>query len=424
MPQLSLTPETEGRSPEQIIATALATVREHLGMEIAYLSEFIDGRSIFRAVDAPGLEHLVSAGDSRDLNDVYCQHILDGRLPELIPNTADEPLCVSMPITSATPIGSHVSVPIRRRDGSPYGMFCCLSPRPNPTLTARDLSVMKIFADLAAEQVNGALSKRDTHLARVAAIRAVMERRAFRIVYQPIVDLACGAVRGFEALSRFESDPYRTPDLWFADAAAVGLGIDLELAMIDAALEALPDLPDPVYLAFNAGPDTVASGRLGDVLNGRPLDRLVLEVTEHDRVGAEDPFLAELSTWRRRGLSVAIDDAGAGYSGLQQIIRIAPDILKLDRSLVTGIDADPVRRSLAAAMVHFAAETGAKIVAEGIETAEECRVLARLGMHRGQGWYFGRPGDLGAALAAFEVQGGGSRPAERSGRSSPKKLRA
>ncbi len=397
MRALALTHEAQGRSPEEIIATALATVREHLGMEIAYLSEFVAGRSVFRAVDAPGLEHLIAAGDSRDLNDVYCQHILDGRLPELIPDTGDEPLCLAMPITAAAPIGSHVSVPIRRRDGTPYGMFCCLSPRPNTTLTDRDLSVMRIFADLAAEQVNGALSARDTQAAKVAVIREVLETEAIRIVYQPIVDLRSGTTQGVEALSRFDIDPYRTPDLWFADAASVGLGVDLELAAIRAALVALRDLPDHIYLSFNAGPATIVSGRLGEVLEGQPLRRLLLEMTEHDQVAAEEPLLEELRLWRGRGMKIAIDDAGAGYSGLQQIIRIAPDILKLDRSLVTGIHADPARRSLAAAMVHFATETGAKIVAEGIECEEESRALTSLGVHLGQGWHFGRPGDVRAA---------------------------
>lgn len=284
-------------------------------------------------------------------------------------------------------------------------MFCCLSPRANPTLTPRDLSVMRIFADLAAEQVNSALNQRDTHAAKVTAIRAILEKRAFRVVYQPIVELSSGAVQGFEALSRFDVAPYRTPDLWFADAASIGLGVDLELAAIDAALAGLTALPDHTYLSFNAGPDTVVSGRLDEVLKGKPMDRLVLELTEHTQITAEEPFLDELMMLRGRGVKIAIDDAGAGYSGLQQIIRIAPDILKLDRSLVTGIHADPVRRSLATAMVHFATETGATIVAEGIETAEESRALASLGMHRGQGWYFGRPGDLAAALASCNPSG-------------------
>lgn len=393
MTKLSLTPETKNRSPEEIIATALATVRQHLGMEIAYLSEFVEGRSVFRAVDAPGLEHMIAAGDSRDLNDVYCQHILDGRLPELIPDTAAEPICTAMPITTATPIGSHVSVPIRRPDGSPYGMFCCLSPRPNTTLTDRDLSVMRIFADLAADQVNSAISERDLRAAKADMIAKVMDTRSIRIVYQPIVNIATRRIEGFEALSRFDTDPYRTPDLWFSDAASVGLGVDLELAAIGMALKGLEDLPDSAYLSFNAGPNTVASGRLGEVLEGQGLDRLVIEITEHDQIEDEDRLLAELDRWRRRGLRVAIDDAGAGNSGLQQIIRISPDILKLDRSLVSNIDSDTIRRSLATAMVHFATETGAKIIAEGVETAAEARTLTDLGMKSGQGWFFSRPMD-------------------------------
>lgn len=393
MTKLIMPPETRNRSPEEVIAAALTTVRQHLGMEIAYLSEFVDGRSVFRAVDAPGLEHMISVGHSRDLNEVYCQHILDGRLPELIPDTAAEPICTAMPITTETPIGSHVSVPIRRPDGSPYGMFCCLSPRPNTTLTDRDLSVMRIFADLAADQVNSAINERDVRAAKTGMIAKILETRSIRIVLQPIVEITSRRVEGFEALSRFDIEPYRTPDLWFSEAASVGLGVDLELAAIEMALISLEALPETAYLSFNAGPDTVASGRLGEVLEGRDLGRLVLEITEHDKISDEVQLLWEIKKWRRLGLKVAIDDAGAGHSGLQQIVKISPDILKLDRSLVASIDSDTVRRSLATAMVHFAAETGAKLIAEGVETEAEAQTLTDLGMKSGQGWLFSRPID-------------------------------
>ena len=98
---------------EDIIQDALVAIRNHLGMEVAYFSEFSQGRTIFRRVDAPGLEHLIKVGDSHSLNDVYCNHILEGRLPELIPDTSQIPLTWEMPITAAVPIGSHISIPIR-----------------------------------------------------------------------------------------------------------------------------------------------------------------------------------------------------------------------------------------------------------------------------------------------------------------------
>ncbi len=386
--------DTGKRSSEDIIQRALSSVREHLGMEVAYLSEIQGSDTIFRAVDAPGLEHLVKPGDRRSLDDVYCRHIVEGRLPSLITDTAEIPMTAEMPITAQVPIGSHVSVPIRREDGSVYGMFCCLSPTPNPSLNMRDLSIMEMFADLCADQVNGAINEKTMREAKTATIRSVLAQRDFDIVFQPIYHLDSIRPSGFEALCRFRPEPYRSPDIWFAEAETVGLGLDLELAAIDRALEAFADLPDDLYLSVNASPATAASGRLREVLSGRPIDRIVLEITEHDAI--EDPasLNEELRVWRADGLLLAIDDAGAGYSGLQQIVQLSPDILKLDMSLTSGIETDTAKRSLTAAMVHFAAEQQSIIVAEGIETEAELTTLRKIGVHRGQGWFLGKPTSL------------------------------
>lgn len=142
---------------EDVIQDALVAIRNHLGMQVAYFSEFSAGRTIFRRVDAHGLGHLIKVGDPHTLDDVYCSHILAGRLPELIPDTSQVRLAWDMPITAAAPVGSHISIPIRLLDGSPYGMVCCLSPRPIPSLNERDLATMRVFAGLAARQVNTGL---------------------------------------------------------------------------------------------------------------------------------------------------------------------------------------------------------------------------------------------------------------------------
>jgi GAF domain-containing protein len=208
---------------QDVIQDALVAIRNHLGMEVAYFSEFVDGRAVFRRVDAPGLEHLIKPGDSQSLDDVYCNHILEGRLPELIPDTSQIPLTREMPITKAVPIGSHVSIPIRLVDGTPYGMFCCLSPRPIPTLNERDLSTMKVFAALAAKQVNADIEERRTVQNIRARIERVIEAGEYEVVFQPIYDLATSQLAGCEALCRFTPLPYRSPDKWFKDASAVGL---------------------------------------------------------------------------------------------------------------------------------------------------------------------------------------------------------
>ena len=179
----------------------------HLNMDIAYLSEFVDGRSVFRAVNAPGREETIKVGDSVSLDDVYCQHILEGRLPELIVDTADEPLALGLPITAAAPIGSHVSIPIRREDGSAYGMFCCLSAKPNRSLNQRDLQIVRGYADLASREVNRRLV--GDVAPRVSFTHRWRRRFApggYWIAYQPIFALGAPAPGGFEALLPLHRD--------------------------------------------------------------------------------------------------------------------------------------------------------------------------------------------------------------------------
>lgn len=178
-------PITAGGTPEPI-GVALASIRKHLGMEVAYLSEFVDDQSVFREVDAPGLEDLIKPGDSRPLEDVYCRHILEGRLPELMADTADYPVAMAMPITRAVPIGAHMSVPVRLPDGETYGMFCCLSPNPNPSLNARDLSVMRVFAEMVAAQIAQRKQLERTAQAALARVEQTIANTEFSILLQPI----------------------------------------------------------------------------------------------------------------------------------------------------------------------------------------------------------------------------------------------
>jgi EAL domain-containing protein (putative c-di-GMP-specific phosphodiesterase class I) len=398
MPELDGLLMSAGGTTGDIVDSALETVRRHLGMEVAYLSEFVGDNLVFRAVSAPGREHLAKPGDAIPLEAVYCRHILEKRLPNLIRDTAEEPLTQSIAITHSLPIGSHVSVPVRRADGSVYGMFCCISHQPNPTLTDRDLQVMELFASISEREVNAGLAVRSRRDGIIAATRAAMEPGGIDLVFQPICDLRTRAVTGFEVLSRFRSEPYRTPDVWFADAAEVGLGAELEVAVLRNAVAAIETMPGDVYLSVNASPGTVTGGGFAEAVKGVDLSRIVLEVTEQAMVQDHDRLNFALDDLREAGLRVAVDDAGAGYAGLQQILRLRPDIIKLDMSLTRDVDHDAARSSLAQAMVLFADQTGALIVAEGIEREGELAALRDIGVGRGQGWLLGRPMTLSAAL--------------------------
>ncbi len=379
-----------GDRPE-LIRTMLTSVRQHLGMEVAYVSEFVENDSVFRCVDAPGLEAMIKPGDRRSLDDVYCRHILAGRLPEVMPDTSHFPLAVAMPITQAVPIGAHMSVPVKLKDGSIYGMFCCLSPRANATLNGRDLQVMRAFADLAAIQIDEDLAGQRQQLSKRERIEALIRDRQIAIMMQPIFDFARREPTGFECLSRFATEPRRSPDQWFNEAGSVGLGAALELAAIEAALERGMILPDPTYISINASAEVLMDDGFDAAISAFPPHRLVIELTEHAAVGEYEILSSRLAPLREAGIKLAIDDAGAGYSGLQHIVQLQPDIIKLDMSLTRDIDSDQARRALASALVFYARETGSLIVAEGVETEQEMQTLKMLGIHRGQGYLLGRP---------------------------------
>jgi EAL domain-containing protein (putative c-di-GMP-specific phosphodiesterase class I) len=401
-----ITAKSETASPAgDTIQRALQVIRSHLGMQVAYVSEFVGNNSTFRNVDAPGLEALVKPGDTMSLDDIYCRHILEGRLPQLIPDTADEPIAAALPITKAANIGSHMSVPIRLADGSAYGMFCCLGMQPNKSLNQRDLKMMEAFADLAAFEINREVAAKKEAEEKQARIKDVIESGQISIVYQPIWRVAEDRPIGLECLSRFSAMPKRPPDQWFNEAADAGLGIDLELAAIRMALQAFSSsLPDYAYLAVNASPQTILGHELPAMLDGMPLDRIVLEVTEHALVADYDRLLAALKPLRERGVRLAVDDAGAGYSSLQHILHLRPDIIKLDMGLTRHIDIDPARRALASALIGFAKETGSKIIAEGVETASELKALKSLGVEKAQGYFLARPMPLEDALKLFAAE--------------------
>ncbi len=222
-------------------------------------------------------------------------------------------------------------------------------------------------------------------------IEGVLDTRAFHVLLQPVAELRSGCVIGAEALSRFTAEPERTPDLWFAEAWRVGLGVELELAALRAALALHAQVPEGAYLAVNLSPRTLQRDELLEELRSADGSRLVLELTEHDRVDDYETLCRAAAHVRALGVRIAVDDAGAGFASFQHILNLRPDIIKLDRELTRAVDRDAARYALASALVTFAASVGAEICAEGIETVGELETLQRLGVRFGQGYLLGRP---------------------------------
>lgn len=222
-------------------------------------------------------------------------------------------------------------------------------------------------------------------------VDAVVQERALDVALQPIVDLGTGRLGGAEALARFRDG--RSPDAWFADAQAAGMSLELDRLAFGRALELIEHLPLHAYLSINATPELVLSGHLTDALLGRglTLSQIVIEITEHARIDDYDALHLALTPLREQGVCLAIDDTGAGYASLSHVLRLRPDIIKIDRSLIERITSDPARRSLVTALVLLALDLDARITAEGIETPSELETLAILGADHGQGYLLGRP---------------------------------
>lgn len=369
----------------------LRAIRTHLGMDVAFVSEFMAGRRVFRYVDSSHPDQPVRPGGADPLEESYCQRVVDGRLPELMSDAAKVPEACVLPVTAALPVGAHMSVPIRLKNGQIYGTFCCFSFTPDLSLNERDLSMMRVFAEIAAEQIDRDLEENRSRLIIESRIHAVLSDDSLTTVYQPIYHLGEDKVVGFESLSRFSAQPVRAPDLWFNEAAQVGLGVPLEIKAIKQALQGIGYLPDDVYVSINASPETILDESFESAFQGRPLERVVLEVTEHAAIEHYNNIAVVMGSLRDRGLRIAVDDAGAGYASFRHILSLSPDIIKLDISITRNIHDDFSRRALASAFVSFANETNSKIVAEGVETVQELATLRELGFNNAQGYFLGKP---------------------------------
>lgn len=236
---------------------------------------------------------------------------------------------------------------------------------------------------------------------REAVEAAVSRPGSLRAHFQPVVDLARGVVTGYEALARFTGPPQMSPDRWFAAAHAAGLGEALEARALREALRGRAALPANCFLTVNLGPDALLAEEVQRVLAAEgDLRGLVIEITEQAPVEDYDRLLGALEPLRGEGALVAIDDAGAGFSSLKHVTTLRPDIVKVDRGLVAGIDADETKSAVVETLGIFASRVDAWLIAEGVETDAELERLIALEVPLAQGYRLGRPAPAMAALDA------------------------
>ena len=382
---------------EQQIAEVLRAALTSLQLSAAFLTRMDADTQAVEIVEATGSPP-VAEGSALPRSATLCQAILDGTFPVAIPDLRVVPAMVRVPAGRTSSLRSYLSVPVRLSDGTLYGTLCAAGQEGDREPTVRDAAVLEVLARSVATLVEPTVKEGDRRIEIEGRLRPLMATGGPQVLLQPIVDLQTGYRIGAEALSRFPAEWDRPPDVCFAEAHSVGLGHRLEMLALERAADHLAAVAG--YVAMNLSPATLLTSQCTVLLSGMALDRIILELSEHDQVSDYTALDNALAPLRARGMRLAIDDVGAGFSSLRHIVLTGPDVIKLDRTIVHGVSTDPSLMTVVRSLVEFAHGCSASVVAEGIESAADAAALADLGVDHGQGWHFGRPG-LPADLPAY-----------------------
>lgn len=379
-----------GPSGQAVVAPLLKLLRDKVGMESVYLSILDEDHQHVLATSTGTPVAGIEPGLRIPLADSYCARMVAEELQHVIGDTAADPVTANLPGT-ADGIASWVGVPVHLPSGHAIGSLCGASTNTRDDLPQSVADEFTVFAEILGHQLAEEGFVDHTAIDASGRVAEALTRpEALHPIFQPIIDLATGQVAGVEALLRATHDD-RPVDLWFADAARAGLLVELETAAIELALDRLATLDERLHLAINVSPATVKSGELALLLRDAPLHRLVLELTEHADVEDYQPLRAVLDPLRAQGLRLAVDDVGTGFAGLGHLVQLRPDMIKVDHSLVTTFIDDLAHLAAVAGLVRMAEQTGADLVAEGVETVEVLKLVREIGFTHAQGYLLGRP---------------------------------
>jgi EAL domain-containing protein (putative c-di-GMP-specific phosphodiesterase class I) len=398
----------------------------HLGLDVVYIAELIDGRQVYRAVAGDVASFSIAANKCASARGSYCRRLVDGEIPNVIGDARSEQRVAEEPMTRDGRVGSFIGVPLRLSDGTVYGALCGLSHEPDPTLDERDVRFMSMLGDLLVHDLDE--QRRQEGLR--SDLLELIETENLDVAYQPIIDLRRDRCIGIEALARFPA-PFERPDKTLAAAHELGLSLELERLVVRHAWKVLPRLGPGQFLALNLSPDALVElARRANLLQQLRVDQVVVEITEHTVVDSYLALHRELGPLRQRGLRIAVDDAGAGYASLRHVLELRPDFIKVDRSLIDGIATDHARRVAVSAFLSLALDLGSRVVAEGVEQPDDLATVRELGLHAVQGYLLGRPTTSRDALAEWigpEQQlsrSGPGRVPRRNGKPGPRRLTA
>jgi EAL domain-containing protein (putative c-di-GMP-specific phosphodiesterase class I) len=231
-------------------------------------------------------------------------------------------------------------------------------------------------------------------LIRVERITTALQGTKLDVAYQPIFDLRDGQVLGVEALARFDLEPHRTPDRWFAEADDVGLGVELDMLAVRRATASMGLIPSGSFLSLNLTPCTLRSPLLLEALSASSPNDLVLEVAEALALQQLPELRASLPLIRTMGIRFAMDAMQWDANDVPNLLSLEPDLVKIEMGLCQNIHLDPTREDDARALVERAVAAGAVPVAVGLQARGEISTMLELGVSMGQGFFLALPGRL------------------------------
>jgi EAL domain-containing protein (putative c-di-GMP-specific phosphodiesterase class I) len=387
MTQSVETEPAESSAPEERLQRIVEFAHQYLSLDVAYVAELRDGMQLYRAVAGDAASFNIPSPDGLPAVATYDQRMAEGSIPNFIRDTSADAEVADLFVTRYARIGAYAGVPIRLSDGTLYGTLSCASHEPDHELGECTVRLLSHLADLVLHEVDGLRLRQHLRDQVVELIETV----DFDVAYQPVFDLLDGRCVGLEALARF-SDQFAGPAETFAAAHRIGLGADLEHAVMRRACDIASSLAPGQFLALNASPEAfLGLARRAGGSEDLPWPRIVVEVTEHSAVEAYAALQEALWPLRRRGLRIAVDDVGAGYASLRHVLELRPDFIKLDRWLIDGVAADGGRHAAVSAFVALAGELGSKVIGEGVERPEDLEALRQLGLSAAQGYLLGRP---------------------------------
>ncbi|MBM9594490.1 sensor domain-containing phosphodiesterase [Roseitranquillus sediminis] len=373
---------------EEALREIISALRIHMRMESVFLAEVGEVHRVVYLAETSAAKSLAEGrADPRERT--LSHAILSGTVAEAVGDIDANPQIRGIPLCREFGVRSFVGVPVRLASGEIFGVMGCFDSRPRSDLGQSSADLIRLTADLAGRhltrlrQGNEAASRFRQRLDQTIATGAI------RFARQPVVEIATGRVAGMEYLARFSLFKGIPVNMVFEQAHLLAADRDLEGEVLRRLSKTVARQTEECKAFVNVSPEAIANGKCAEIF-GALLDGMVLEVLEERLEGLEDDIRVALAA-SELPFSLAVDDFGVGYSNLARVVSVAPEFVKVDRSLVTSIDEDPARRALMSAVVRFARETGVQVIAEGVERSGEAAALSRAGVRLAQGYFFARP---------------------------------